>query len=51
MLSSKLLHGLLHGMGRDSSWYYSPRAGVKLVGWRMVEVVGAGGIWCNNCFV
>lgn len=51
MLSSKLFHGLLHGMGRDSAWYYNPRAGVKLVGWKMVEVVGAGGIGCNNCFV
>lgn len=38
-------------MGRDSAWYYNPRAGVKLVGWRMVEVVGAGGIGFNNFFV
>ena len=34
LFSSKLFHGLLHGVGRDSAWYYNPRAGVKLVGGR-----------------
>lgn len=50
LFSSKLFHGLLHGVGRDSL-VLQPQGWSQISGWEMAEVVGAGGVGCNNCFV